>query len=554
MIGPTIILGDVAEGTKWWSAAHFIKVELERIYTQNNAFMQTWKFLAADVKVHAVMRAGTAWAFIYAEGRVQVCWSTGVGSEFISFGIPEGGTTPSVIRTQNNLYQSSTLTANIVSQYWVNKNFTDAISVEGARIYYMGVGYSGDEGFQELDIRTVKAMHLGKNLILLYQTFTSSDYFLVRGGLTIDGISVTHPPINISVAGNEIIFASFGGDDLLWTISRDIVAGIPGVITYIRCYKLSIVSGGVLTATQAAEATIDCTQYGAETDTGLIVTLDDLNLSGIDTLIRDYKRLNLIQDIFLQNDSLSIGVKNVLGTDTYIQTWSADLSDMVQPGYTFSHSSMTTSDVFVTSTNSTPPSGFPTEWTNSRPLGIALGAPTVAENSTICSKGISAHKYELDKDVNDEYVLNLTTPFVEAPLDVNTTTENTSLDREDLNFQYADGINNQYAVFHEDWRGSNLVRQVIITGDYAVITDLDVQTISGTHPPQSFWTTPGVTRNSNPSELSSNQGFTGAFDGRIYLLQTFTPITPFYDHLAFSNAGILIRERGDNRSLTVGKV
>ncbi len=61
----TIIVGDVAEGSKWWSAAHAIKVELERQYKQNNAFMQTWKQVTADVKIHAIMRAGKPVAFIY---------------------------------------------------------------------------------------------------------------------------------------------------------------------------------------------------------------------------------------------------------------------------------------------------------------------------------------------------------------------------------------------------------------------------------------------------------------------------------------------------------
>ena len=66
----TIIIGDVAAGSIWWSQAAFYKTELARLYKQNNAFMQAWKFPAADVKIHVIMRAGQPVAFIY----VDVGW------------------------------------------------------------------------------------------------------------------------------------------------------------------------------------------------------------------------------------------------------------------------------------------------------------------------------------------------------------------------------------------------------------------------------------------------------------------------------------------------
>ena len=78
-------MGDIAEGSKWWSVANFRKQELERQYRANsikqmldrhyranNNFMQSWYQVSPDVKIWCVMRSGTAWAFIFTEAALYM--------------------------------------------------------------------------------------------------------------------------------------------------------------------------------------------------------------------------------------------------------------------------------------------------------------------------------------------------------------------------------------------------------------------------------------------------------------------------------------------------
>jgi hypothetical protein len=61
----TLIDGDIAEGTAYWGTVSAMKAELERIYAKTNPYMQTWKQLSPDVKVHIRLLQGKAHAVIY---------------------------------------------------------------------------------------------------------------------------------------------------------------------------------------------------------------------------------------------------------------------------------------------------------------------------------------------------------------------------------------------------------------------------------------------------------------------------------------------------------
>lgn len=66
-----IIIGDIAEGQKWYGQVELMKQQLVANHRSNNAFMSTWKQLSTDVKVFINMVAGKPRAFIYAEGRLK---------------------------------------------------------------------------------------------------------------------------------------------------------------------------------------------------------------------------------------------------------------------------------------------------------------------------------------------------------------------------------------------------------------------------------------------------------------------------------------------------
>lgn len=61
----TIIVGDVAAGQMWWGEVAFLKQQLALQYAKTNPYMETWKFLTADVKVFIKLVAGHPHAIIY---------------------------------------------------------------------------------------------------------------------------------------------------------------------------------------------------------------------------------------------------------------------------------------------------------------------------------------------------------------------------------------------------------------------------------------------------------------------------------------------------------
>lgn len=82
----TIIIGDIDEGIKWWSAVNFLKLEFARIHGGINPYMTTWKYLDSDVKVFIKLVAGKPQAFIYTEGGIYLesgfIATGGVSSEY----------------------------------------------------------------------------------------------------------------------------------------------------------------------------------------------------------------------------------------------------------------------------------------------------------------------------------------------------------------------------------------------------------------------------------------------------------------------------------------
>lgn len=80
----TIIVGDIAEGQQWWGQVEFLKQQLANNHARNNAFMQTWKQLSADVKVFIKMVAGKPQAFIYVSGGVYVTVMDTVSADALS--------------------------------------------------------------------------------------------------------------------------------------------------------------------------------------------------------------------------------------------------------------------------------------------------------------------------------------------------------------------------------------------------------------------------------------------------------------------------------------
>lgn len=64
----TIIIGDVAEGQKWFGVAEFLKQQLVATNKNGSQYMSAWKQVSADVKIFVKTVNGDAQAFIYTEG------------------------------------------------------------------------------------------------------------------------------------------------------------------------------------------------------------------------------------------------------------------------------------------------------------------------------------------------------------------------------------------------------------------------------------------------------------------------------------------------------
>ncbi len=201
-------MGDIAEGSKWWSAAHFLKIELARIYKQNNAFMQTWKQVSAEVRIHVTMRNGVPWAFIYVTGGVQVCWQYSNGSEFIS---KKG------LRKKKPTYKSGVFNHTTFG-YWTNSKMTDGMSYNAANIYYKGKAYSLPEVYTG---SIMSAMLLGGALKIMYRLPAEGNIKIFKAEFIADTANITlGEEIADLGASDTVTYAAFAGDDLIWSIER----------------------------------------------------------------------------------------------------------------------------------------------------------------------------------------------------------------------------------------------------------------------------------------------------------------------------------------------
>lgn len=66
----TIIIGDVAEGVKYWSVANQLKTQLKAVHGKTNPFMNTWKQVDASTRIFVKLVNGEPTAFIYVSGAV----------------------------------------------------------------------------------------------------------------------------------------------------------------------------------------------------------------------------------------------------------------------------------------------------------------------------------------------------------------------------------------------------------------------------------------------------------------------------------------------------
>jgi hypothetical protein len=65
-------MGDIAEGSKWFGEAEFLKTQLVSIYKINNACMETWKAVTPEVNIFVKMVNGFPQAFIFTLGGIYL--------------------------------------------------------------------------------------------------------------------------------------------------------------------------------------------------------------------------------------------------------------------------------------------------------------------------------------------------------------------------------------------------------------------------------------------------------------------------------------------------
>lgn len=83
----TIIVGDVGEGSKWWSQAAQYKARLQAKFRLNNKFMQEWHFPSGDVKIFVRMVSGSPKAWIYTDSGYEFAVAVGELIDFDTYEI-----------------------------------------------------------------------------------------------------------------------------------------------------------------------------------------------------------------------------------------------------------------------------------------------------------------------------------------------------------------------------------------------------------------------------------------------------------------------------------
>jgi hypothetical protein len=532
----TIIVGSVDEGAKWWSQAAFYKIELARLYKQNNAFMSAWKFPTADVKIHVFMRNGQPVAFIYTGGGVQVCWQDdNTRTEFIS---PDGK------RVVKDGYLVSDRSAASFNSYWVSSNFNTAISIGARTIYYKGAKYTMEPNNEVLYLKS--AMFFRGKIIVAYIAQTTFDYtvahvtlfaktkFFVIGGTI----------INLSSDDPAIIYARFGGDNWLWTVSKDDLNHTPGnTNTYLKAFRVSSTEVGI-SVDLVAQTTVDCTERHVVTKSTTVITdppgrseyhyiPNPLgNIVGTASKVGTYTYYmldevnNQIGGIFVQGNKISIAFRTSIKANNF-STTSTLVGVIVDGSATGTVANAIYWDDELTTITATQSIDGTTDLSaivyeiNTNPL---TDDPSLTQTEVFRYSVVSA-----------DYHGDPSAPF--GNIGVAT--------RHSIVWGYADGINEVYVVAHDHYI-SNAVstlpptlmnRHNAIVGKYGS-WDLVSDSASATGLENIGYRDPlelNTTANSNfTNEFLSTQGRWGAFDGRTYLLQAFNPAFPYNERFALT--------------------
>jgi len=564
----TIIIGDVAEGAKWWSQAAFYKIELARLYKQNNAFMQYWKFPAADVKIHVIMRAGQPVAFIYVENNIRVCWrlltTTEKGTQFVQ---KTGATKDEVdYYAMANTWRNT----NYGQGYWINTAKSQAISTGGAIIFYKGARYLLPTAFSTTEHKSLLATMFFKSipLLLYYQTSVSNnnvDFFLHFGTITpplsvdsFGSVSLAVTPINLSVDNPGILYAALGGDDLLWIISRvdslDVVSSDPDI--FIRAYRIS-------TITVDDEVIPAVTLLHSYTVSGCMFNNNGSTTGSNGPHIDYYIHNDPFAPIFVESSNnpsvsnSSVITNNNVISEVFVQHNKLSLA-FRSTSSTVTQSQITAAPVF--------------DGAGGNPAGIFIeNAPGLTLNKTVLSTvGLRVTVFTLTKnELTSAETITAEDVYVESFTERNFATERLTNDYlrnfspnpaaavdHKRELRYADGINKTYVINDRD--GTAGTRRNILYRGNTVIDDLPSTSHTTSSESLTYTSTfvpvpdTNVSLSSNGTLISSSQGYYGAFDGETYLLQVNNDIAPLATSFAFSGNAVVKRIDATKRTTTVG--
>lgn len=182
----TIIVGDVAEGQKWFGEAEFLKQQLVNTYKNTNPNMSTWKQVTADVKIYVKMVNGVAQAFIYTEGGLFVTledFETPESTDYIFYKDNITNPIKKKYKTGTTSYWYSTDKKECISWTWTSTNTSSSTRIDRgtALIYVKGV-----EFFIGTSVMCA-AIRKGIIVILTFENreFILKTYKIIAGVLTL---------------------------------------------------------------------------------------------------------------------------------------------------------------------------------------------------------------------------------------------------------------------------------------------------------------------------------------------------------------------------------
>lgn len=236
----TIIVGDVAEGQKWFGEAEFLKQQLVNTYKNTNPNMSTWKQVTADVKIFVKMVNGIPQAFIYTEGGLFVTfWDTDTAPPINA---------SSELYTGRLLYKD-TLTPTKRNNYlvggkgyWYSADGKESISWDTGVAYVKGVAYQTGN-ILHAAIKSNTVIILDNAVQYVNGTTVSTSFSLLTYTIKADGIityvSTSYSPINISVVNAHDFEIS--KDLKTVTLIADTASDANGIL-----YKIDILENYVL--------------------------------------------------------------------------------------------------------------------------------------------------------------------------------------------------------------------------------------------------------------------------------------------------------------------